>query len=277
MKAHVVTPRIRFSIQKEDDIMVKVREDFTGRRFGRLVVIKQAEDYISQKGCRVAQWLCRCDCDGKDVIIRGSDLKSEKVKSCGCLHIENTIKRNKAGHKTNIWEDDIFEDEYGKYKIGYCYTTGNKFYVDFDDYELVKDHCWSEIVHTGSNYSSLRAKINNKSVKMTKLLGLEYYDHIDRNTLNNRRCNLRPATAMDNARNKSTQHNNKSGVSGVFLPKDSKKWIAYITINKKRKHLGSFADKNDAIKARLEAELKYFGDFAPQQNLFEQYGIVNKP
>ena len=255
--------------------MVKVKEDLTGRRFGRLIVINQIEDHITTGGHHKAQWLCKCDCGEKDITIRGDDLKSGKTKSCGCLNRENTIRRNKEGHKTNVWEDEIFEDQYGKYKIGYCYKTGNKFYVDLDDYELVKEHCWSEILHTGSNYSSLRAKINNKSVKMTKLLGLEYYDHADRNPLNNRRYNLRPATAMDNARNKSTQHNNKSGVSGVFLPKDGNKWIAYIAINKKRKHLGSFADKNDAIKARLEAELKYFGDFAPQQHLFEQYGIVN--
>ena len=30
--------------------MVKVKEDLTGRRFGRLVIIKQAEDYISPNG-----------------------------------------------------------------------------------------------------------------------------------------------------------------------------------------------------------------------------------
>lgn len=254
--------------------MVKVREDLTGRRFGRLVVIKQAEDYVTPGGSYKARWLCKCNCDEKEVIIIGEDLKSGKTKSCGCLIREATIRRNKEGHKTNIWEDEIFEDEHGQYKIGYCYTTGNKFYVDLDDYELVKEHCWSEIIHTDSVYSSLRAKINKKSIKMTKLLGLEYYDHADRNTLNNRRYNLRPATPMENARNKSTQHNNKSGVSGVYQPKDSNTWIAYIAINKKRRHLGSFKNKEDAIKARLRAESTYFGDFTPQRHLFEEYGIT---
>lgn len=253
--------------------MVKVKNDLTGRRFGRLVVIKQVEDHITPGGYHVVQWLCRCDCDGKEVVVRGGDLKNGKTKSCGCLIREATIKKNKEGRKINIWEDEIFEDEHGQYKIGYCYTTGNKFYVDLDDYELVKEYCWSEIIHTGSLYSSLRAKINKKSIKMTKLLGCEYYDHEDRNTLNNRRYNLRPATPMENARNKSIQHNNKSGVSGVYQPKDENVWIAYITINKKRKHLGSFKNKNDAIKARLQAEAIYFRDFAPQRHLFEEYGI----
>lgn len=39
-------------------------------------------------------------------------------------------------------------------------------------------------------------------------------------------------------------------------------------------HLGSFSDKEDAIKARLQAEAKYFKKFAPQRHLFKQYGIL---
>ena len=38
--------------------------------------------------------------------------------------------------------------------------------------------------------------------------------------------------------------------------------------------LGLFENKDDAIKARLEAEAKYYGKFASQQHLFEQYGIT---
>ena len=39
-------------------------------------------------------------------------------------------------------------------------------------------------------------------------------------------------------------------------------------------NLGYFDNIEDAVKARLEGELKYFGaEFAPQRHLFEQYGI----
>ena len=52
-------------------------------------------------------------------------------------------------------------------------------------------------------------------------------------------------------------------------------WIAQIGINSKRTYIGQFTDKQNAIIARLQAELNYFGpDFAPQRHLFEQYGIV---
>lgn len=55
--------------------------------------------------------------------------------------------------------------------------------------------------------------------------------------------------------------------------KDGYKWEAYIQLNKKRKSLGYFNNKEDAIKARLEAEAIYYKEFAPQRHLFEQYGI----
>ena len=49
--------------------------------------------------------------------------------------------------------------------------------------------------------------------------------------------------------------------------------MARIVLNKKDIYLGRYSNKEDAIKARLEAEIKYFGEFAPQRHLFEQYGI----
>ena len=50
-------------------------------------------------------------------------------------------------------------------------------------------------------------------------------------------------------------------------------WQVYISINKQRTHLGYFDNKEDAIKTRLKAEIKYYGEFAPQRHLFEQYNI----
>ena len=49
--------------------------------------------------------------------------------------------------------------------------------------------------------------------------------------------------------------------------------MARIVLDKKDIYLGRYSNKEDAIKARLEAEIKYYGEFAPQRHLFEQYGI----
>ena len=67
---------------------------------------------------------------------------------------------------------------------------------------------------------------------------------------------------------------NKSGVIGVRSV--GEKFIADIRVNKKLIVLGRFFNKEDAIKARLKAEKEYFGEFAPQQHLYEEYGINNK-
>lgn len=90
-------------------------------------------------------------------------------------------------------------------------------------------------------------------------------DHINGNSLDNRRCNLRICTFSDNMKNKSIDVRNKSGVTGVgWYQKgnsDTKAWKAYIRIDKKLINLGFFDDFDDAVKARRDAEEKYFGEF----------------
>ena len=108
---------------------------------------------------------------------------------------------------------------------------------------------------------------------MHQLLGFTNYDHKDRNELNNRKYNLRLCTKQENSMNSSKSKNNTSGIIGVYWDKQNEKWMASIGINYKSKYLGRFINKNDAIKARLLAEIKYFGEFAPQKHLFEKYGI----
>ena len=86
-------------------------------------------------------------------------------------------------------------------------------------------------------------------------------DHIDHNRTNNHISNLRYATHTENSQNASMKSSNTSGVVGVYFNKKNKKWRAQITVNGLQKHLGSFDDKNDAITARSNAEIQYFGNF----------------
>jgi hypothetical protein len=83
-------------------------------------------------------------------------------------------------------------------------------------------------------------------------------DHIDRDTLNNRSENLRIATISQNAQNrKEVQVNNTSGIRGVYRCKKSGKWIARITVNYKKIHIGKFDNLFDAEQAVKEARAKY--------------------
>lgn len=68
--------------------------------------------------------------------------------------------------------------------------------------------------------------------------------------------------------------NSTSGVSGVNWDKDEQLWRARIFVNKKGVHLGRFSNFDDAVRARLRAEVQYFGEFLSQPELFEKYGIT---
>lgn len=81
-------------------------------------------------------------------------------------------------------------------------------------------------------------------------------DHVNGNRSDNRIENLRDVTPSENARNSAIGVNNTSGTIGVCWDKRIKKWSARTYIDGGCQNLGSFVDKNDAIRARKEAEKK---------------------
>jgi hypothetical protein len=80
---------------------------------------------------------------------------------------------------------------------------------------------------------------------------------------------LREATPAENARNKSRPWNNTSGIPGVSFYKRDRKWVAGIGLNNRRIHLGYFDTIEEAAAVRRAAEIKYFGEFAPNLNASE--------
>lgn len=58
--------------------------DLTGKRFGRLTVIRRCEN---KNGGRFLAWTCKCDC-GKTVDVLGCNLRTGNTQSCGCYNIE---------------------------------------------------------------------------------------------------------------------------------------------------------------------------------------------
>jgi HNH endonuclease len=84
-------------------------------------------------------------------------------------------------------------------------------------------------------------------------------DHIDRDRGNNAIANLRAASQLGNAANRSLAKDNKSGCTGVGWYERCQKWRAYI----KSTHLGYFAEYQDAVAAREKAATEVFGAFSP--------------
>jgi|WetSurSiteA1Bulk_404760.scaffolds.fasta_scaffold00380_20 hypothetical protein len=57
--------------------------DLTGQRFGRLLIIERAEDYINLSGRRIIKWICKCEC-GNLSVVSTNELRSGDTQSCGC-------------------------------------------------------------------------------------------------------------------------------------------------------------------------------------------------
>lgn len=268
--------------------MVKVRKDLTGQKFGRLMVICQTEDYIRPDGKREAQWLCRCDCDEHNLVtVIGHNLTKRKnpTNSCGCIVKEKASANMKEigriygrlGRKTNTFE---IKDDVVYIKMSNC----NKYAkVDLDKWNnipAIRDLCWScnnkgyATACIIKEYENTLGKTGSIALHQLICECLDGYevDHLDRDKLNNLISNLQPKTHSQNMLNIGLYSNN-SEVVGVSWAEREEKWRARITIENKEYSLGYFDSKDDAIKARLQAETKYFRDLAPQKHLFEQYNI----
>jgi hypothetical protein len=139
-------------------------------------------------------------------------------------------------------------------------TQNKRAMVDDEDFDYLNQWKWC-ISKRGNTFYARRGVRKggaNKSIRMHRQImdaknGQEI-DHIDRNGLNNTKENLRFVTRSQNIRNTCLRKDNTSGCKGVSLRKKYSTWLSHIIIKNKLIHLGSFKNKNDAIKIRLEAE-----------------------
>lgn len=79
-------------------------------------------------------------------------------------------------------------------------------------------------------------------------------DHINGDQSDNRLHNLRLVDHQTNMQNKRRYRSNKSGQHGVIFDPRKKRWLAFITVEKKRRQIGSFKTLNAATAARAAAE-----------------------
>ena len=92
-------------------------------------------------------------------------------------------------------------------------------------------------------------------------------DHIKHNTKDNRKCMLRVVSHSENQKNNQLASNNTSGFTGVFYDKRDGFWYARITNNNTVINLCRCRNKDDAIKARKEAEELYFGEYSFENSM----------
>lgn len=136
-----------------------------------------------------------------------------------------------------------------------------------EDYEFLNQFPW----HFNHGYARNK-RLGCMHRIIAEKMGLDLskeIDHRDRNKLNNLRSNLRIATHQENMRNHSIRSDNLSSYPGVSLRRTTNKWMVRINILGKRKHLGHFKTFEEAKAARIEAEMKYYGEFRPIYTIFK--------
>lgn len=230
-------------------------EDLTGKRFGRMVVLSQGEDYISPKGIKRRKWICQCDC-GKTKAVLESSLLSGNTKSCGCLWKDKSQKGlrrslDTLGNKIRI------ENKYAFIKLA---NSDEEMICDKEDLYKIENFRW-RLSHKG--YARCVITINGKRRTVFAhrfLIGAkkeEIVDHINRNRLDNRRENLRIVDIKASSINRCLKKGNKTGYAGVYKNNDC--WTAKITKDGKWVTIGRFNTFDEAVDARRKAEKEIYG------------------
>jgi hypothetical protein len=154
-------------------------------------------------------------------------------------------------------------------------TQGKRAIVNDEDFERLSGFKWN--AHwTGAHWVVRRyshMKRNQKGTWISQYVPITHeilgkkdgmiVDHRNGNPLDNRRENLRFATVSQNLCNRKVQRNNKTtGVKGVWVNPRDGRFYTCVTLNGKRRWLGSFCTLSDATHAYNEAAEKLHGDFA---------------
>jgi hypothetical protein len=152
-------------------------------------------------------------------------------------------------------------------------TKGFFAIIDDDDYEELSKHRWycstyGYAVRSVSKFAGRRDLIYMHIQLLGREKGLEI-DHINGNSLDNRRCNLRRVTHQQNVHNSKPQFGGSSTYKGVYWHNGAKKWVSRIQCNGKLKHIGCFTSEKEAAKAYNYVARACFGEYA-RLNILEE-------
>ena len=179
-----------------------------------------------------------------------------KIKGFCKKHYQQFLRNGKTCSKTKFDKNDIIKNNnyaeiiiYDYNKIGEEPTEKVRVKIDLEDINIIKDKKW----RLSGNYISSGANSVYLHRIILKTKDGEEIDHINHDTLDNRKQNLRKVTKSQNLMNKK--------IKGYYFHKKYGKWISKIIKNGVCYYLGTFNNENDALRARKKAEKKYFGEY----------------
>ena len=146
----------------------------------------------------------------------------------------------------NVLVDDEDYEKFRKYSYHIQYNSA-----------LEGRYYFIRVIRISGIYKESRA-LHRDVMGCTKGDGV-VIDHIDGNTLNCCKSNLRKCSTAENSQNRRINHNNTSNVKGVYLHEG--KWRVRIQANKIRYFIGDFYTLEEAKVAYEDASKKYHGKF----------------
>lgn len=203
--------------------------DLTGKRFGHLTVIKRADDYVCSNGGKSVKWLCKCDCGNYHEVF-SEPLRNGKSQSCGC-------------GRTGKRKQNEFEVKDG---VAYVQVGNSTVKIDEVDLPIIQKEGWHINKKNGYVYSNKEKKTLHRLI-MNPADG-KVVDHINKDRLDNRRCNLREVDYSINGINKELIPG-RSGEFYITYNSSNNYYSVYID----KKYCGGSYDLEKAIKIRDEA------------------------
>ena len=145
-------------------------------------------------------------------------------------------------------------------------TQGKYTIIDGEDYERVSKFKWCASKVQNNFYATRSDHKNNKTIRLHRFImnitnPKIVIDHINCNSLDNRKYNLRLCSHQQNLCNRGEMKNNTSGYKGVYWNKHAKKHFSSIRFNGKNIHLGYFEDPKEAYEIYCKKAKELHGEF----------------
>ena len=201
-----------------------------------------------------------------------------------CTIRADRLSGRKAGHPDQPAAQNFSGAITGDSIMKHIPLTKGKFaIVDDADYKWLNQWKWYARKCQNRYYAARKITVNGKQHTvymhrfiMNVLPELEV-DHKNRNSLDDRRNNLRICQSQQNKWNTNLQKRKKtSKYKGVCFDKQLNKWKAYISLNDEKIHLGYYKNEDEAGLAYNSKAIEFFGEFANLNKIQPLFPVETK-